>query len=327
MDMVFVDDDGARTDANGQRSAKAYEVVQTGAGAAYLGVGEIVATLPAGFYLPQPTPTGFALLALDVKTDSLLSLPDPVTDVLLREFVTFWERADRFAARGLAVKRGLLLTGPPGSGKTSAVQLMCAHMIRERDGVVLLVNDINASATVLKTVFRRIEPTRPLICVFEDVDALIETQGEHRLLALLDGEAQLGSVVNVATCNYPERLDPRFVDRPGRFDRIAEVGMPSAEARRVFLTSKAPELDVERMDRWVAASEGWSLAHLRELVAAALVLEEPDDAVIQRLSAMRVERPSSDRFDKGLAQRRFGFDALGMMRSPEVTPAFNPRRF
>lgn len=270
----------------------------------YWGSPETCDALQPGFYMPFVLPNGApALKKLETQTDNLLRLPDPICDMLLSEFVLFWNKASLMAERGLTVKRGLMLYGPPGSGKTSAVQLMAHHMIREMRGVVILVDYAPIAAAALQLV-RQLEPDRPVILLYEDIDAIVERHGESGLLALLDGELQVGNVVNVATTNYPERLDPRFTDRPGRFDRITLVGMPEAPARAAYFEAKAPDVAEPRRQRWVLASEGWSIAHLRELVVAHLVLGEDDEAVIERLTGMREQLPKSD--DAGRSLVGFG---------------------
>lgn len=251
--------------------------------------------LEAGFYEPRRMGDGSPILRkMAMSTDDLLRLPDPTCDMLLKEFVDFWGAADKIAARGLSMKRGLLLYGPPGSGKTSALQIMSHHMTKAMNGVVVMANDPHTTAACLALI-RSVEPARPIITLFEDLDAMVNMHGEPGLLALLDGELQISGVVNVATTNHPELLDTRFVDRPGRFDRITFVGMPEAPARRAYFQAKAPELPEEQIERWTDASDGWSMAHLRELVVAHLALHEPESEVIARLNEMREDRPKSDR--------------------------------
>ncbi len=267
-------------------------------GEAYFPVPTTTATLPTGFYSCDQSHGGPFFQKLgDTPVDDLMQLPDPTTDMLMKEFVTFWERASHFAERGLSAKRGLLLWGPPGSGKTSAVFMMAHHMIKTLGGVVVLVGEPHVTIELLRA-FRRVEPTRPLICVWEDIDALIERFGEAEYLSLLDGERQISNVVNVATTNYPERLDRRFADRPGRFDRVQQVPMPLLEARLEFLRQRAPDLDPDTIQKWADASDGWSLAHLRELIVSAAIFGDDPDETIDRLNAMG-RRPEGDMGDRG----------------------------
>lgn len=268
----------------------------------YWGSPDTTTALEPGFYEPISTQMGPALRMIKTKNDSLLRLPDPVCDMLLAEFVDFWAKSAEMSKRGLVCKRGLLLWGPPGSGKTSALQIMAAHTIKEMGGVVIVVNEPGQTARALQ-MFRTVEPDRPVILIYEDIDALVNANGEAGYLALLDGELQIANVVNVATTNYPELLDRRFTDRPGRFDRVTMVGMPLPEARRAYFAAKAPEIAEEERERWVVASHEWSLAHLRELIVGHLVLGEEVDAVIKRLADMREDMPNSERTNV----REFGF--------------------
>lgn len=245
-----------------------------------------VEALPPAFYRCCSSMRGAYLEKMRFASDQILRLPDPVCDMLLKEFVTFWASVEKFAARGLSAKRGLILWGPPGSGKTTAVAQMAAHMIEEKGGIVVVASDPDTTTECLHHV-RKIEPGRPLIVVYEDLDALVERYGEAQYLALLDGEHQIANVVNVATTNYPERLDKRFVDRPGRFDRVTFVDMPHEEARKAYFAAKAPEVPELTRARWVKETEGWSIAHLRELIVATQALGDGDDDTINRLNEMR----------------------------------------
>jgi len=258
----------------------------------YFGCPTAEPQLKPGFYSCNMSQRGPYLERMKMATDAILELPDPICDMLLSEFVTFWERAPRFASLGLTTKRGLVLWGPPGSGKTSAVQRMAAHMINKMGGIVVMAGEPETTSMCLHMI-RKIEPTRPLIVVYEDLDALVRVYGEGRYLAMLDGELQVSGVVNVATTNYPELLDKRFVDRPGRFDRVTYVGMPQEDARAAYFQAKAPDVDHETRARWVAKTEGWSIAHLRELIVATQVLEDREDETIKRLNEMQ-EQLNSD---------------------------------
>lgn len=259
----------------------------------YWGTPGTASALEGGFYSCGADTRGFVLRRIPTKTDGLLRLPCPISDLLLSEFVTFWENQQRMRQLNLSVKRGILLYGPPGGGKTSTLNLMADHMVRSMGGVVIMATQPDVTAGCLQ-LFRRIEPTRPLICIYEDFDAMVQRYGEAEYLALLDGELQVDGVINIATTNYPENLDPRITNRPGRFDRIALVGMPLAEAREAYFRAKLPDISEERLALWLSASDGWSMAHLRELVVGTEVLGEEDGAVIERLSGMIEALPKSD---------------------------------
>lgn len=255
-------------------------------GGTFFPVSGVVKEIPPGAYRCQMSQNGPYLEKMKINIDHLLALPDSSVEKLLAEFSQFWELREKFDKRGFTFKRGMLMWGPPGSGKTSGIWQMTQRLVRDRKGVVVFVEQPQL-ATWCLGFLQRIEPDRPIVTVMEDIDALIRQYGEHALLALLDGENQINNVVHVATTNYPHLLDRRFIDRPSRFDTIMKVGMPSREAREVYLRAKEPELSTEVIQRWVDRTEGYSVAHLREVCIATQCFMQPEDQVFERLDAMR----------------------------------------
>jgi SpoVK/Ycf46/Vps4 family AAA+-type ATPase len=148
------------------------------------------------------------------------------------------------------------------------------------------------------------EPDRPMIVVLEDIDEIIDKHGEHAILSMLDGENQISNVVFLATTNYPERLGARIVNRPSRFDERIFVGMPGALARKTYLKFAAPALDDETLEKWTEDTSNFSIAHLRELVAATYCLDQKYEDVLKRLRSM-TERP---KFVDGYRKGNTGFD-------------------
>lgn len=249
--------------------------------------------LPAGCYACEYSPNvGYVLTKHYLVLDDLLALPDQATNDILDEFDIFWQRKAEFNARKFVFKRGFLLWGPPGGGKTSTVLLLMQKLIKDRNGVVLLIDRPDFAGGCLQLA-RSIEKERPIICIMEDFDALVERYGENNFLSLLDGEAQVGNIVFLATTNYPERLDKRFVDRPSRFDTIKEIGMPSAAARRVYLKTKEPTLKKAELEEWVTLSEDFSIAHLKEMIIAVKCLGQGVGEAVGRLREMMQAPPKS----------------------------------
>jgi SpoVK/Ycf46/Vps4 family AAA+-type ATPase len=102
------------------------------------------------------------------------------------------------------------------------------------------------------------------------------------------------------TTNYPERLGARIVNRPSRFDERICVGMPSDAARKMYLKVAAPDLKDDELDKWVKDTENFSIAHLRELVAACYCLDQEYKVTLKRLRSMTDKpRGGGDGFRKG----------------------------
>jgi len=250
--------------------------------------------LPSGVYRANADDFGPFLELIFIASDDIIELPEPAHMRVLTGIRKFWQSKDRYKAHGLLYKRGVLLWGPPGGGKTVTVQLLMREIVSQHDGIVLLADNPQLTVVVLRFL-RRIERTRPLIVVFEDVDETISNHGEHSLLAVLDGEHQTDNVIYIATTNYPERLGARIVNRPSRFDERIKIGMPSLEARKAYLRKTLGE-DFADLTQWSADTEGLSIAHLRELVVACFCLDQEYATVLERLRAMEIMPKPEDGF-------------------------------
>jgi SpoVK/Ycf46/Vps4 family AAA+-type ATPase len=230
---------------------------------------------------------GMYLVKRRVITDDLLILPDTASERVLTALQVFWDAKAKFADKGQLFKRGVMLWGPPGSGKTCTLMLLTNDIIA-REGIVILPSNPEMTTKALQFV-RMIEPERPLICVLEDIDEIVDRHGEHALLALLDGETQIDNVVFVATTNYPERLDQRLVNRPSRFDEIIKIDMPTPAARSVYFRSRLNKMELSdsKLAGWVKDTEGLSIAHLKEIVVAVYCLGRDYTETLNRVRKMR----------------------------------------
>jgi len=252
-------------------------------------------TLPAGMYTLDRDHDGDIIFERrDLEADTLVRFPESAADDLLREIESFWALAPAFAEHGFLHRRGYLLYGAHGSGKSSIVRQAIRDVIG-RDGVVILCGT-PAVVTRGLVVLRRIEPRRPVACVFEDIDAIVAEHGEDQLLSLLDGENEVDHVLNLATTNYPEQLDRRFVARPRRFDRIVRIDAADERTRRSYLAAKLAGADAGELERWVRLTEGLSLAALAEAVISVRCLGNGLDETIELLRRMSAGRASSREF-------------------------------
>lgn len=257
----------------------------------YFEIKSVTKKLPAGLYTVIETNRGRAWQQLPVNTDELIIPTDDIITSIIKEFNLFWNSKEVFKKRGLLHKRGFLLYGPAGSGKTCLIRLLSKELINSLDGVIIKVEHPGMAIEGI-SIFRRVEPNRPLILLMEDLDALVESFGESAFLSLLDGEDQFENIVAIATTNYPERLDPRLINRPSRFDKVILIDMPNDDYRRQFIKYREPDMEEEELNKWVKASDRFSLAHLKEMIVAIKCLNQPFDEVVARLSRMK-QKPKS----------------------------------
>jgi SpoVK/Ycf46/Vps4 family AAA+-type ATPase len=133
-----------------------------------------------------------------------------------------------------------------------------------------------------------------MVCIFEDIDAIIKRYGEDLLLSVLDGSNMVDRVLNIGTTNYPEHLDKRIVSRPRRFDRVIKISAPNKKIRKEFLAKKLPK--GEDVEKWVRMTEGLSFAGMTEAIISVTCLGNKFEDTIKILTDLENGHPSSGDF-------------------------------
>lgn len=241
---------------------------------------EIVNTVEAGVYKLN---NDLALIKQSVFSDDLYRLPDSEIDLILGEVTKFWDKADRFKAKNLIHKRGILLEGPPGTGKSSLITLIIKDLIEKHNGIVLLVNNVGDFTKVydfLKSTFRRIEPNRFVITIIEDINKIAVSAIEPELLDFLDGKASIEHHLVITTSNDTSDL-PDALLRVSRLDRKFYIGYPSEIARREFFVKKGVEKEL--LDDYVNHSEDLTISELKELYIGTYILGNSFEEVIDQI--------------------------------------------
>jgi ATP-dependent 26S proteasome regulatory subunit len=199
---------------------------------------------------------------------------DPGTRRAVRDdFETFLAREAWFRCHGLPFRRGYLLYGPPGNGKTCVIRVMASHPDISAYSLDFSNEELHNDA--LTTLFETAGHCAPSLVILEDLDRLYGkgAAGENRthitlqhLLNCLDGLGSQEGVIVVAAANDPTALDPAILRRPGRFDRLVPFRPPSRELRRDYLRRLSlASLDERTLERVALETEGFSFAQVREV--------------------------------------------------------------
>ena len=274
----------------------------------YAPCGETTGKLPAGIYRIHRANDGSWFFDIEnVDTYDLIEFSDSVSEDIISEFESFWKRKKEYDLRNEPHKRGYLLCGPPGSGKTCIVRLMMEQFVADGNIVFLLthvpIDGIKA--------FKEVEPKRKMMLVIEDVDALLKYEDdEQALLQLLDGGIQHSNTVIITTTNYPEKLPDRIINRPSRIDRVVEIDMPTRKMREKYIEKKALHIKKEDLNKWLDDTINFSFAHVKELIMSVEVYNLEYDEALIRIDSMRKKQIKSSLWQHkldGKEEKKTGF--------------------
>lgn len=258
-----------------------------------------------------------------------------------------------YSRMGIPRKKGLIIHGPPGNGKTMtgkvAAGVMKASLVyvtaSQQPG---FLRDRTASE-IFEEVYQRAQMLAPCVVMLEEIDGLIDKKSRPLLLSILDGLAPNEGVLTIATTNHIEALDPALVNRPSRFDRIFEFGYPGSKPRRDYMERRmrqAMGIPFDRpldrplttaLNKAAKMTEGLSFSHLQEIivVAASNVTEMPGSppgkslimSMERILASFKVEPPAAPqkktRVSAGTRERENSILTRLQQLSPEAKERAN----
>jgi transitional endoplasmic reticulum ATPase len=205
---------------------------------------------------------------------------DDVKEALRESIEWPLKYADLFTQAGTRPPKGILLSGPPGVGKTLLAKAVAsqseANFISIK-GPALLNKYVGESERGVREIFRKAKLAHPCIIFFDEIDALAPRRGSgssdvtdrvlSQLLTELDGIEALKEVVVIAATNRPDILDPALL-RAGRFDQIFEFPAPDLAARQEIFavhTRNKPLADDVDLAKMAASSSGMSGADIESV--------------------------------------------------------------
>ena len=243
-------------------------------------------TLPAGIYNFRSTDNGIFFGKQQFPSDGVISLPGLPSDYILNQLKSFWEKQDVYEKYGFIHKRGVLLYGSPGSGKTSVARLLCNEIIN-LGGIVFSIDNFMLAAAAIN-IFRTVEPNRPILTLQEDIEGIFNgSDGPQQVkaaLSFLDGQDQFNNIVHIATTNKPEEIADRFIKRPGRFDLVIGVKTPTQVTREAYFRHVCnKETSETQLKELITKTEGLELSYLREIASTFLCLGIPIEDSVSRL--------------------------------------------
>lgn len=216
---------------------------------------------------------------------------DGVLERIERQIFGVERHRDRLLDAGQHVKRGLLLHGPPGNGKTLLVRYVAA-MARQHTVVILT----GASLGMIQAASSLARMLQPAMVVLEDVDLIAEMREHYaggnpflfQVLNEMDGVAEDADIVFLLTTNRADLLEPALAARPGRVDLAVAVDQPGPEQRRRLIavyTGDATSL-VRDVEGIVARTDGVAASFIKELMRKSSLFAAMRDENARRLEVV-----------------------------------------
>lgn len=213
----------------------------------------------------------------------------------LKEVVDFLSNNKKFTEMGARIPKGVLLVGPPGTGKTmlaKAVAGECHAPFFQISGSDFVEMFVGVGASRVRDLFDQAKRSAPAIIFIDEIDAVGRQRGAgmgggndereqtlNQLLVEMDGFESQDGIIVIAATNRPDVLDPALL-RPGRFDRQIYVNMPDVGEREAILKVHAKNkkfTDDVNFKNIARITSGFSGADLANLLNEAAILAVRDD--------------------------------------------------
>jgi cell division protease FtsH len=224
----------------------------------------------------------------------------------VQEVVDFLREPKKYQRLGGLLPKGVLLIGPPGTGKTmlaKAIACEAKASFFSVHGSDFTEVYVGVGAKRVRQLFRQAMQNRPAIIFIDEIDCVgrnrrFDTHGEHQqtinaLLAAMDGFTSSQGVVVIAATNRPEDLDEALL-RPGRFDRKVHVPYPDMKGRRAILEAHAegkpiaePQAALDLVAQTTPGMSGADLANLINEAAIACAQQNATQITLVDLEAAR----------------------------------------
>lgn len=216
-----------------------------------------------GLYKLKQSPFGSTKLELvDIDNVAVPILNNNLFQNIEKEMNEFIAKRDFYEKHKLDYKRGILLYGLPGNGKTCFIK----YFLHNKKAISIIIDARSDYDLMFVEKFIRNEnfKNRLKIIVMEDIDG-IASNNRSVFLNMLDGIVPVYKTIFIATTNFPKNLDVGLLNRPSRFDSFYQIDNPIEKSREKLLKSFFPKLDGKTLAQAVKNSKDFRASHFKEI--------------------------------------------------------------
>jgi thymidylate kinase len=271
-----------------------------------------ISVLEPGIYRAVYKNYDFQLFKDKVVSDDIV-ITSETSKKIVSQIKDFWGMEEQFKENGILHKRGFLLTGKPGSGKSSIITAIMADAVK--NGCIVFIpapKDVGEDLTSCMKKIKTVEPEKKVLVILEDFESYTEGNNSYKTkwLNILDGTDGYNNVVYLATSNYPELIDSRFTTRPSRFDTVYIIECPNFDDRLKYIKNKKMNISDDVAEDIAKKTDKMSYAHIKEYLISTYLFKLNPDTTLQRMLDQGEHPISSDDFEDN-KKVKLGFEGPG----------------
>lgn len=274
---------------------------------------EFVEHFPPGIYNIDANMDGVYFTRLTLVSDEIIPVKNSPTEEIITDINHFMKQEvqNKYKEYGFVHKRGILMHGKGGTGKSTTITQI-ANRIVSNGGIVFF----NANPKLLAMSLHLIRENTPdaiIGVIYEEFDEWINSN-TSAMLSFLDGELQVDNVIFLGATNYITKIPERIKNRPSRFAKVIELTAPDEEFRREFFKRKLKGEDLARLEEFVKVTEGMVVDQLKDIVISVCCVGASLPDAVNKLKGMQENGVGVDDYSEAYVARELKEFSKGLGR-------------
>jgi transitional endoplasmic reticulum ATPase len=255
---------------------------------------------------------------------------------LIEDVQGFFDNQSLYKEFSVPWKRGVILHGVPGNGKTVSIKALMNALAERPDEIPSLYvksfeTKCNTAQYSIRSIFTMARSMAPCLLIFEDLDSLVSDDIRSYFLNEVDGLESNDGILMIGSTNHLNKLDPAISKRPSRFDRKYHFKIPSEQERRSYamywrnklLKNDTVEFPEEVADIVALLTEGFSFAYMKELFVMALLPSSEAQKSMMTSKSSKLPPPRSPKLlpphrPKSVHVRQSARTAINLSQAPPL---------